>query len=59
MDEMVVVVLTLTSTIKSAVLGQTPVTLELRNTPGKSTNKPRVVHEYITPDAIHASTRHI
>ena len=30
-----VVVLTLTRIIKSVVTGQTPVTLELRNTPGK------------------------
>ena len=31
----VVVVLTLTRIIKSVVTGQAPVTLELRNTPGK------------------------
>ena len=31
----IVVVLTLTRIIKSAVAGQAPVTLELRNTPGK------------------------
>ena len=37
----VVVVLTLTRIIKSVVTGQTPVTLELRNTPGKNTNSPR------------------
>ena len=32
------VVLTLTPTIKSVITGQAPVTLELRNTPGKNTN---------------------
>ena len=37
----VVVVLTLTRIIKSVVTGQAPVTLELRNTPGKSTHNPR------------------
>ena len=37
----VVVVLTLTRIIKSVVTGQAPVTLELRNTPGKNTNYPR------------------
>ena len=31
----IVVVLTLTRIIKSVVTGQAPVTLELRNTPGK------------------------
>ena len=55
----VVVVLTLTRIIKSAVTGQAPVTLELRNTPGKK-HKPKVVHEYITAaDLVHASTRNI
>ena len=45
-DEVVVVVVVLTSTriIKSVVTGQAPVTLELRNTPGKNTNRPKVVH---------------
>ena len=38
------------------VAGQAPVTLELRNTPGKNTNKPKVVHTHITADAIDAST---
>ena len=52
-----VVVLTLTRITKSVVTGQAPVTLELRNTPGKNTNKPKVVHAYITADAIHASTK--
>ena len=37
----VVVVLTLTRIIKSVVSGQAPVTLELRNTPGKNTHNPR------------------
>ena len=42
------------------VTGQAPVTLELRDTPGKKTQKPKVVyriHAYITADAIHASPR--
>ena len=51
-----VVVLTLTRILKSVVTGQAPVTLELRNTPGKK-HKPKVVHAYITADAIHASTK--
>ena len=55
----VVVVLTLTRIIKSVVTGQAPVTLELRNTSGKNTNKPKVVRAYITADAIHASARNI
>ena len=54
----VVVVLTLTRIIKSVVIGQAPVTLEMRNTPGKNTHN-QVVHAYITDDAIHASTRNI
>ena len=37
----VVVVPTLTRIIKSAVTGQAPVTLELRNTIGKNANNPR------------------
>ena len=37
----VVVVLTLTRIIKSVVTGQAPVTLELRNTPGKKTQTNR------------------
>ena len=52
-------VLTLTRIIKSVVAEQAPVTLELRNTPGKNTNRPKVVLAYITADAIHASTRNI
>ena len=44
---------------KSVVTGQAPVTLELRNTPGKKPNNLKVVHAYITADAIHASTRNI
>ena len=35
------------------VTGQAPFTLELRNTLGKNTNNPNVVHAYITADAIH------
>ena len=37
----VVVVLTLTCIMKSVVIGQAPVTLELRNTPGENTHSPR------------------
>ena len=55
----VVVVVTLTRIIKSVVTGQAPVTLELRNTPGKNTIKPKVVHAHVTADAIHASIRNI
>ena len=55
----VVFVLTLTRIIKSVVAEQAPVTLELRNTPGKNTNRSKVVLAYITADAIHASTRNI
>ena len=40
----VVVFLTLTRIIKSVVTGQAPVTLELRNTPGKKHTQPKVVH---------------
>ena len=54
----VVVVLTVTRIIKSVVTGQAPVTLELKNTLGEK-HKPKVVHAYITADAIHASTRNI
>ena len=46
MGSYVVVVLTLTRILKSVVTGQAPVTLELRNTPGKK-HKPKVVHAYI------------
>ena len=53
----VVVVLTLARTINSVVTGQAPVTLELRNTPGKTKNKRKVVQAYITADATHACTR--
>ena len=38
---LLVVVLTLTRIIKSVVTGEAPVTLELRNNPGKNTNNPR------------------
>ena len=55
----VVVVLTLTRIIKSVVTGQAPVTLELRNTSGKTHTRPKVVHAYIIADAIHASTRNM
>ena len=55
----VVVVLTLTRIIKSVVTGQAPDTPELRNTPGKKHKQPKVVHAYITADAIHASTKNI
>ena len=55
----VVVVFTLTHIIKSVVTGQAPVTLELGNTPGKNTFKPKVVHAYTTADAIDTSTRNI
>ena len=55
-----VVVLTSTRIMKSVVTGQAPGTLELRNTLGKNTNKPKMVRAYITADAIHASTtKHI
>ena len=47
----VAVVLTLPRIIKSVVTGQAPVTLELRNTPGKTHTQPKVVHAYITADA--------
>ena len=40
----VVVVLTLTRIIKNVVTGQAPVTLELRNTPGKNTNQRWFTH---------------
>ena len=40
------------------VTGQAPFTLELRNNPGKNTNQ-KVVHAYITADAIHVSARNI
>ena len=53
----VVVVLTLTRIIKSVVTGQAPVTLELRNTPGKTHTTQGGARIYITADAIHASTR--
>ena len=56
---LVVVVFTSTRVIESVVTGQAPVTLELRSTPGKNTNKPNVVHAYITASAVHASTRNM
>ena len=39
--QVVVVVLTLTRIIKSVVTGQAPVTLELRNNPGKTHTQPK------------------
>ena len=50
------VVFTLTRINKSVVTGQAPVTLELRNTSEKK-HKPKVVHAYLTADAVHASAR--
>ena len=44
-EVVVVVILTLTRIIKSVVTGQAPVTLELKNNPGKK-HKPKVVHAY-------------
>ena len=44
----VVVVITFTRIIKFAVTGQAPVTLELRNTPGKNTSKPKVIYKAIS-----------
>ena len=55
----VYVVLTLTRIIKSVVTGQAPITLELRNTPGKNTNNPRWYTHISQLDAIHVSTRNI
>ena len=37
--------------MKSVVTGQASVTLELRNTPGKTHTQPKVVHAYITANA--------
>ena len=55
----VVVFLTILSRrIKSVVTGQAPITLEM-NTPGKAHTQPKVVHAYITADAIHASTKNM
>ena len=50
----VVGVLTLTRIIKSVVTGQAPVTPELRNTLGESTNNPRW-YTYIIKIKIHSS----
>ena len=41
------------------VTGQAPVTLNLRNTPREKAQQPKMVHAYITADAIHASARNI
>ena len=45
-DQIQYVVLTLTRKNQSVVTEQAPVTLELRNTPGKNTNKPKGVLLY-------------
>ena len=55
----VAVVPTLARTTMSVVTGEAPVTLELRNTPGKNRDQPKVVHAYVTADAIHASTKNM
>ena len=44
-----VVVLTVTRIIKSVVTGQTRVTLEWNNTPGKKKKQKKVVHAYLIP----------
>ena len=49
------VVVTLTRIINSVVTGQAPVTLELSIPPRKTRTNLKVVHAYITADAIHAS----
>ena len=54
--QVVVVVLTVTRTIKSVVTGQAPLTMELRNIAGKK-HKPMVVHAYITADAYKVSCK--
>ena len=60
MKPLVVVVLVLTRIIESVVTGQAPVTLELKNTPGKKHKQTKGgTRIYITADAIHASTRNI
>ena len=51
----VVVVFTLTRIIKSVVTGQAPA----EEYPREKHKQPKVVHAYITADAIHASTRNI
>ena len=51
------VVLTFTRIIKSGVTGQAPVTLKWKNTPGKDTSNPKVVHAYIIAEAIHESAK--
>ena len=56
-QKVVVVVLTLTSIIKSVITGQAPVT-GAEEYP-REKHKPKVVHAYIIADAIHASTRNI
>ena len=54
----VVVVLAFIRIIKSVVTGQAPVTLELRNTPGRKRIH-KVVHACIITNAIHASAENI
>ena len=49
----ILVVFTLPPIIRFVVPGQAPVTLELRNTSRKK-HKQKVVHAYITADAVHA-----
>ena len=57
----VVVVVTITRIMKSVVIGQAPVTLEWRNTPGEKKHKQNqkwYTHTWcIIADAIHASAR--
>ena len=53
----VVVVLTLTRIIKSVVTGQAPVHSGAEEYPREKHTQPKVVHAYITADAIHASAR--
>ena len=54
----VVVVLTLTRIIKSVFTGQAPVS-GAEECPREKHKQPKVVHAYITADAIHASTRNM
>ena len=43
----VVVAITLSRIIKSVLTRQAPVTLEWKNTPGKTQSKPNMIHAYI------------
>ena len=56
-EEMLLLVLTLTRGIKSVVIGQAPVALTWKITPGKTQGKPKVVHACIIAEAIHASAK--